>query len=41
MEWLAVAHRFDAALVTADRPLYERAKSHFPKMSMLPGCEKN
>ena len=39
--YLAVAHRFDAAVVTADRKFHDRAKPVYDKISLLAGCENN
>jgi predicted nucleic acid-binding protein len=39
--YLAVAIRFHAPLITADRPFHERAHPLYKKISLLKGCEKN
>ncbi len=39
--YLAAARRFDATLITADRPFYARAKVSYKQMMLLPGCEGN
>jgi predicted nucleic acid-binding protein len=39
--YLAVAVRFHAPLVTADRTFHERARPLYKKVSLLKGCEGN
>jgi predicted nucleic acid-binding protein len=39
--YLAVAIRFHAPLVTADRTFHERARPLYKKVSLLKGCESN
>jgi len=39
--YLAAAHRFDAAVVTADRKFHDRAKPVYDKISLLGGGENN
>ncbi len=39
--YLAVAIRFHASLVTADRTFHDRARPLYKKVSLLKGCEKN
>jgi predicted nucleic acid-binding protein len=39
--YLAVAIRFHAPLVTADRTFHERARPLYKKISLLKGCEGN
>jgi predicted nucleic acid-binding protein len=39
--YLAAAHRFEAQLITADRPFFDRVKPIYKKISMLAGCENN
>jgi predicted nucleic acid-binding protein len=39
--YLAVARRFDAPLITADRAFVERALPFYGRVSLLPGCEGN
>jgi predicted nucleic acid-binding protein len=39
--YLAVAIRFHAPLITADRTFHERARPLYKKISLLPGCKDN
>ncbi len=39
--YLAVAIRFHAPLITADRTFHERAHPLYKKISMLPSCKNN
>jgi predicted nucleic acid-binding protein len=39
--YLAIARRFEAPLITADRPFHDRALPLYSRVSLLPGCEGN
>ena len=39
--YLAVAIRYHAPLITADRVFHERARPLYKQVTLLPGCEKN
>jgi predicted nucleic acid-binding protein len=39
--YLAAARQLDCPIITADRPLFERARPAYPRITMLSGCERN